>query len=150
MNPETRLVWHPLKEKLDALKRECLKAKRPPPHYDRVENLAGGGTPDLSWSWDHCGEGWLELKFVAEPPKSPDTPLRVESVTKDQRLWWRKRAESGGTVYVLTRVGPQFILHEGSHAARVLGQLPLSELLTQAVWVGRRLEAEELLMSMSK
>lgn len=144
MNPETTLCWHPLQEGLVALRQACLRAKEPPPHWDRVENCAGFGYPDLSWAWtrqralspSHVRmdrlEGHIELKYRAAPPVRTDTPVVVESITPHQRLWWKERWEAGGNVFVLLRLAEEYLLFPGLWARTSLGTVPLAELREQA------------------
>lgn len=127
MNPETTLCWHPLRDSLNELRQSCLREGGVPPHWTRVENGAGSGMPDLSWSW--LGrEGHIELKHRGVPPVGEETPVTVDTITSEQRLWWRQRWESGGNVHVLLRLGQEFLLFPGRWAALNLGYTPLAGL----------------------
>lgn len=134
MNPETRLCWHPLQEGLNALRQMCLGVRKTPPHWDRVENVAGSGYPDLSWSWAER-EGHIELKYRAAPPVREDSPVVVESITPHQRLWWRLRWESGGNAFVLLRLSEEYLLFPGLWATLNLGSTPLEGLRQHAALV---------------
>jgi len=146
MNPETRLCWMPLSDKLTELRQACLLEHVAPPHWDRVENIAGAGTPDLSWSWNGV-EGHIELKYRLEWPVNPLTGVRIESVTPHQRLWWRERWRAGGNIYVMVRLGEFYFLFEGDWVARHLGDATREQWLDAAVLcVSRRgLNAAEVL-----
>ena len=120
MNPETSLCWHPFQEGLNALRKQELLAGRPAPHWDRVENVAGSGTPDLSFAWGE-GEGHIELKYRSAPPVGAETPVVIDSVTAHQRLWWRQRWEAGGNIFVLLRIAEEYLLLPGRWAALNLG-----------------------------
>lgn len=146
MNPETTLCWHPLRDSLVALRQKHLRDGGCPPHWDRVENIAGAGTPDLSWSWGGK-EGHIELKHRYDAPVGPDTPVVVSSITPHQRLWWRQRWESGGNVHVLLRLGNEFLLFGGLWANFNLGSTDLESLRAhaQGQWDRGSLCAEEVL-----
>lgn len=98
------------------------------------------GTPDV----EYIG-GWLELKQVPRP-KRETTPIRVPHYTKQQRVWHRRRWFKGGAVFVLIRIGKDWMLIDGDVASKVLGKLPFNELAEQArkVWY-KKLDHEELL-----
>lgn len=135
MNPETTLVWHPLKEALLGLRKQCLREGVQPPHWDRVENVAGPGTPDLSIAWGQAHlDGHIELKYRNRPPVRDTTPVVIETITPEQRLWWRQRAVAGGNVKVLLRLGVTWLLFAGHEAALGLGQWNLEELEVNALF----------------
>lgn len=144
MNPETRLVWHPLRDLLNKLREARLQAGLSAPHYDRLETVTGD-TPDLSWA--HAGrEGHIELKYRADWPVRPTTPVVIETVTAGQRLWWRQRSEAGGHVRVLVRIGLDYVLLEGRLAALRLGRMDRAELEEHNLLSNsRRLDLEEVL-----
>lgn len=150
MNPETTLVWHPLRDKLTELKQHCLREQLDPPHWERVENSAsGGGMPDLNWCWNGV-EGWLELKHRSAPPVEEDTDVVIDTVTAGQRLWWRERHAAGGRCYVMIRIANEYILLEAHWAAFNLGKTTMEGLYRHAKLVmGRNeLNAELLLRTM--
>lgn len=126
MNPETRLVWHPLQGRLKDLRTQCLLDGERPPHWFRTEVRSEGGFPDLWWGWGAAG--LIELKHRHAPPSGADTPCAIESITPKQRLYWRQASEAGSSMYVMTRVGLEWFLHEGDWARRWLGLVPVREL----------------------
>lgn len=81
-----------------------------------VENPVDPGFPDV----EYIG-GVLELKAVDAWPKRPDTPLRVEHYTQEQRIWHERRHVKGGRVHVLLQVGSEFLLFRAIDAAAHLG-----------------------------
>jgi hypothetical protein len=98
-------------------------------HVERVENKASLGTPDVSWAGGGK-EGWIELKWVARWPVKGG-PLALDHFTPQQRLWLTKRCLAGGRADVLLGVGSDdFLLFSGATAARVLGKLEYSALLS--------------------
>lgn len=133
-NPETTLVWHPLRDRLDALRSHCLSLGTVPPHWDRIESVVGSGIPDLNWSWNGK-EGWIELKHRSSPPVNPETPVVIESINPHQRLFWRQRWESGGSVFVLVRIGMEWMLFSGYWAAFNLGKCDMQSLRDHATWL---------------
>lgn len=126
MNPETSLVWHPLQGRLKDLRMACLANEERAPHWNRIENIAGSGFPDLWWAWGTSGT--IELKQRGTAPVREDTPCVIESISADQRLFWRQCSEAGGSVHVLTRVGREWFLHEGGWARQWLGIVPIADL----------------------
>lgn len=140
MNPETSLCWHPLQEGLNELRQACLRDSLVPPHWDRVENCAGAGTPDLSWAWGLRREGHIELKYRAAPPVQAETPVVIDSITAHQRLWWRQRWEAGGSVFVFLRLAEDCYLFEGRWSALNLGMTDLAGLRAHATLILPRRE----------
>lgn len=89
----------------------------------RVENAATPGTPDVNY----C-EGWVELKQLKAWPKKRGTPVKVRLFTPQQRAWLRRRYVVGGRVHVLLKVGREWLLLNGMHAATALGAVTEWEL----------------------
>jgi hypothetical protein len=132
VNPETTLVWHPLKGRLKDLKVQCLLEGARPPFWDRIENIAGSGFPDLWWAWGTSGT--IELKHRNAPPVNAETPCVIESISPEQRLFWRQASEAGSSVHVLTRVGREWFLHEGNWARQWLGVVPIADLRAHSLF----------------
>lgn len=107
----------------------------------RVENMVGPGTPDV----EYIG-GWIELKQVDEWPKREATPLRVDHFTPQQKAWLIRRRLRGGRAFVLIRVANDWLLIDGTVAAKILGSVPKDELISKSIkhWHGR-LDSKELL-----
>lgn len=146
-NPETTLTWHPFRDRLSTLRQQCLAEDRVPPHWERIENSVGSGFPDLNWSWGGS-EGLIELKHRHSPPVGEDTPVVFDTITAQQRLFWRQRWESGGNVFVLVRLGQEFMLFSGWWACFNLGKVTLESLRSHCVWrceSPQTLKVEELL-----
>jgi hypothetical protein len=87
-----------------------------------VENPACPGTPDVQ----HI-DGWLELKFREEWPKRPDTTVRIEHFTPQQRVWLlrrhmacRARGTDHGIAYLLLYVAEtrEHLLFDAKTASR--------------------------------
>lgn len=132
MNPETSLVWHPLKDRLNNLRMLCLANKERPPHWFRVETESGSGYPDLWWAWGR--DGTIELKHRHSLPVGVDTPCAIDSIQPSQRLFWRQSSEAGGSCHVLTRVGREWFLHEGGWARQWLGVVPIADLRAHSLF----------------
>lgn len=88
-----------------------------------VENPIDPGFPDV----EYIG-GLLELKEVDAWPVRPDTPLRIDHYTQEQRIWHERRAHHGGRIHVLLQVGSEYLLMTGAVAAIHLGRVPRAEL----------------------
>lgn len=110
-----------------------------------VENPAKPGTPDLE-----CTLGWIEVKWMRSWPKRPETVVRVDHYTPQQRVWARRRALAGGKVWLMLIVGTEWLLFRGEDAAEYLGKLTQGGLYDLAVrdWTRtpRRKELEECLI----
>jgi len=85
----------------------------------RVENMVNQGTPDVNYRG-----GWIELKYAPKWPALPTTPLRVHHFYKEQRVWLYRRAVTGGKVFVMLKVGEEWLLFEGKVAAYCLWSMP--------------------------
>lgn len=84
----------------------------------RIENSVRLGTPDVNYI-----HGWIELKTKAAWPVRETTPLRIEHFSPQQRVWLRRRWLSGGHAWLLLRVGREFLLFDGVHAALHVGNV---------------------------
>lgn len=142
MNPETTLVWHPLQGKLKDLRMSCLLNDERPPHWQRIENIAGSGFPDLWWGWGTSGT--IELKHRGAKPAGADTPCVISSISPQQRLFWRQAHEAGVNCHVLTRVGMEWFLHPSDWARRLLGIVPIAEMRSQNMLGAGQDEVREL------
>jgi len=81
-----------------------LRAKfRDRAHLQRVENACGFGDPDVNGCLLGGPDFNLELK-VAETPARGGL-VRVETLTRQQKLWHRTRGLSGGRAFLLLRLG---------------------------------------------
>jgi hypothetical protein len=129
VKPESRMwqTLRPLLEELDPI---------------RVENLSSVGTPDVNYVG-----GWIELKCLRAWPKKPETIVRVDHFTPEQRAWILRRCRAGGKVFVILRVANDWLMFEGSWAANHLGHRTQEQLLrwTMLVSVGVGLSKDLLL-----
>lgn len=94
-------------------------------HEDRLQ----ADIPDVSYSTTH--HGWIELK-VADKPKRPSTPVRVDHFTAGQRNWLTRHGRRGGKCFILLQVGPAYFLFSWT-SARVIGDLTLEGLAKEAL-----------------
>lgn len=99
----------------------------------RVENMCDLGTPDVSvclWGM----EGWVELKFLRNPPIRPTTPVRLAHWTEHQIKWVSDRYAAGGRVMILLQIGEglrrRFYALDPPGAVRILNREPISQLRT--------------------
>lgn len=111
-----------------------------PLHGVFVENVMLAGTPDINYV-----EGWIELKWLEDWPKKPQTPVRLPKFKRGQRIFLYKRCLAGGQAYLLLRVNLEWILLPGFWAATRLGTATRAEIIA-AAWQHwpRRLMAAEL------
>jgi hypothetical protein len=78
-------------------------------HAVSVENGCGLGTPDVN-----CVSGWLELKSIEGWPVRPDTPVKIEHLSQDQRVWLLMRRRAGGRAWLLLKVADDWLLFDGA------------------------------------
>lgn len=97
----------------------------------RVENSCHPGTPDVNVYIPGLGDMWLELKHADGWPQRASTPLRLSHYTLDQRRWLQRRAQAGGRVALLLRVGREILIFQWPHTEQV-GNLTQSELSSMA------------------
>jgi hypothetical protein len=96
----------------------------------RVENLSSVGTPDVNYVG-----GWIELKCLAAWPKKPETVVKVDHFTPEQRAWILRRCRAGGKVFVILRVANDWLLFGGAQAACSLGTWTKDRTLREAALV---------------
>lgn len=96
-----------------------------------VENPALPGTPDVNYI-----EGWIELKWLRAWPKRPDTVVRIEHFTKQQRVWHFRRRRAGGQSWFLLQVRREWLLLDGAIAAVIVNRATKLELIqnTELYW----------------
>ena len=89
-------------------------------------------------------EGWIELKQVDNWPVRANTVLLTPHFTQQQRVWLRRRWESGGQAYLLLQVRQEFLLFAGNVAANLLGSATQAQLRQEAifVWAGKTMDKE--------
>lgn len=111
--------------------RKALKEEDP----IRVENRVEAGTPDVNLR----GGEWIELKWERRYPKKPETVILLAHYTAQQRCWAIRRAHAGGRVFLLLKIGPEWILFKGEVAANYLNKSTIQELREVALgrWVNR-------------
>lgn len=94
-----------------------------------VENKCGIGTPDVNYA-----DGWIELKWMRRWPKIHDgQPVLFEHYTPQQRLWARRRAKRGGRVFLLVKIGRDWLLYTGAWAAEHFGRVGKNRLMGEAI-----------------
>jgi len=83
-------------------------------HWQRIENIAGSGTPDINVCI-HGVEHWIESKEMDAFPKRPETGVRV-SLRQEQIVWLILRWRADGHGWVLVQVGREVFLFDGQYA----------------------------------
>ena len=121
------------------MRKTVVKALRPLDAI-AVENPAYPGTPDVNGI-----EFWIELKWASSWPGANHRPLRIPHFTRQQKLWLTKRWSMGGAVYLLLKVGQEWLLFEGDTAALVVGEGTRDKLRASAIctWQ-KRLNSSQL------
>lgn len=80
-----------------------------------VENVVRVGVPDVE-----CTRGWIELKKTREWPTSGVVKLDHD-LSKEQKIWLRRRRKLGGACWVLLQIDQDFLLLDGVDAAQFIG-----------------------------
>lgn len=94
-----------------------------------VENKCGIGTPDVNYA-----DGWIELKWMKRWPKIRDSePVLFPHFTAQQRLWARRRSERNGRVFLLAKIGQDWLLFTGAWAAEHFGKVGRDRLIADAI-----------------
>jgi len=107
-----------------------------------VENRCGPGTPDVNYIG-----GWMELKWLREWPKRPETPVKLDhDLEPQQRAWLRRRRNRGGVAIVMLQCRREWLLFDGIVASDVIGLATRQGLIDAAIryWPDG-LVAEELI-----
>jgi hypothetical protein len=64
--------------------------------YERYESRIKPDAPDLYYTSNTTGPGWIEFKVLREWPKLPFTKVRLGNWTPGQQRWMRENMENGG------------------------------------------------------
>ena len=99
------------------MRRRVIRALKPL-HAIAVENGCGMGTPDVNLSTG----AWIELKSIDAWPARPETPLRIEHFSQEQRIWLLQRSKAGGEAWLLLKVADDWLLFDGEMAAALVGE----------------------------
>lgn len=101
-----------------------------------IENVVRVGCPDVE-----CIKGWIELKKTKEWPADPEGAVRLDhDLSKEQRIWLRRRIFKGGKAWVLIQIDQDFLLLHGLVAAQLIGKATRTELLDAAIGTCRGLK----------
>jgi hypothetical protein len=82
-------------------------------HAQRHEDKHSSGIPDVSYGILVTGRlergvnGWIELKTIPFWPVRPETIVRVDHYTQEQRIWLKQRGETGGRCFLFLKVKGQ-------------------------------------------
>ncbi len=120
----------------------------------RIESSVGVGIPDVHYHYYESNiSGWIELKVIEKYPAKPNTPVRVDHYSNEQRIWHKKWRRAGARVFVLLRVdsGPDFWLFDAAVACGSLGLVSKSTLETLCLIKSeRKFPADELLVYLAR
>jgi len=103
MKPETAL-WQLLKDKNG-------REKRLPGTTERIENVAGAGTPDVSGAYGGR-DYWLELKVC----KTKKLKEPRDLLTPSQRSWQARRVPEGTHLFLIVRHENKIYLYKAENA----------------------------------
>lgn len=107
--------------------------------FERVENIAGAGNPDINYCIDGV-EGWIEMKSPIEKGKI-DSKLFTgnnHKLLQSQKNWFLKQKNAGGKGYILIATDKRWMLIDGCKHADVLNDKSLHELIHLVKWYAER------------
>lgn len=121
--------------------RQSITKALKPLHAIAVENPVLPGTPDVNYVG-----GWIELKWARSWPVRPDSIVRIDHYTVQQRVFAYKRRKAGGQCWWLLQVKKEWLLLDGAVAALHVNRATRQELidLAERYWPAGLL-TEELL-----
>jgi hypothetical protein len=85
-----------------------------PGDFERVENFASTGMPDVSGAWEGR-DYFIELK--AQPEKEDGDIEKLLEVS--QRVWFRRRCPCGSLIFVVVRFLHRIIISKATAASLV-------------------------------
>ena len=111
-------------------------------HFQRHEDLAAEGIPDISFAirnGDIGTQGWIELKWKRRYPVRPTTQIKFEHFTAAQKLWLRLRGRIAGNCWVFVQIEREWFLFDWKIAIEHLGKMTRSELMLRCTqqWQGK-------------
>lgn len=93
-----------------------------------VENPVRPGTPDINYI-----EGWVELKVLDKWPARPNTKIKVQCFTPQQRVWLRRRNKRGGAAFFLILIDKDWLLFDGETAGLKVGHMDKNEMIESSL-----------------
>lgn len=79
-------------------------------HWQAIEDAYSTGIPDVSYAFSTGREGWIEFKYLKQWPKRPDTIVRLDHFTPEQRNWLTKRGKLTGRAFLFLQVERDYML----------------------------------------
>lgn len=101
--------------------------------FQRHEDTAGSGIPDVSFQEEGIGSGWIELKHSHNWPKRPSTIVRLEHLTQDQRDWLVSRGNAGGCCKLVWQIGTDYLVFDWT-TVDVLGFMNKADTIDASVY----------------
>jgi len=93
-----------------------------------VETKLEDGIPDVNYIG-----GWIELKWLRNWPKRPETPVKLgHDLMPHQRAWLRRRHRRGGRAWVLLQVGREWLLFDAPVAVEIIGKVNRQEMVDKS------------------
>lgn len=103
-------------------------------HIKRIENSALKGMPDVHYTMGQRS-GFIELKHILNGPARPDTIVRIEHLTPEQKIFNWKERQAGGECHLLLWIGDKYLLFDD---LKEVGNVPLQRLVDISVWARAR------------
>ena len=127
-------------------------------HFQRHEDLAAEGIPDISFALESSGgsgfkgtQGWIELKWKRKYPVRPTTQIRFEHFTAAQKLWLRLRGRIAGNCWVFVQIEREWFLFPWNVAIEHLGKMTRQEMYLRCFrWWQGRVEWSELAQTLER
>lgn len=102
-------------------------------HLERMENMAGVGTPDIYYCIDGT-MGWIEMKSPKEPRRE-SSKLFADNhkLPQSQKNWFLNHRNAGGRGYILICTDKCWMLIDSKDADDI-NLMTANELFEIAVW----------------
>lgn len=107
-------------------------------HVCPIENEVGTGIPDLNVAYRGV-EFWTELKFKENCPVRKNTPAIRGMLRPDQRVWMKKRVQTGAkNVFLFIRIDNELFLTPVRTEVEVddFETISVDELYERSIWYG--------------
>lgn len=99
-------------------------------HLERIENMAGVGTPDVYYCIDGR-MGWIEMKSPKEPKRPTSKLFKFKNnhkLNQAQMNWFLSLRNAGGRAYILICTDKRWMLINGCQYANEINEMMVDEL----------------------
>ena len=103
-------------------------------HLERIENMAGVGTPDVFYCIDGV-MGWIEMKSPIEPKRKTSRLLtkHTHQLLQSQKNWFLSLRNAGGKGWILISTDRRWLLISSTYADDI-NHMNMEELIDVCSW----------------